>query len=469
MQSEAYIRAGFGEAEFHNATTLHPVGVAALAVGVIATLACRRTHALLPLLCICTLLPSAQRVVVLGLDFSFPRLLLLALAARATLRGEWRLGRPTRIDRAFLAWVACAGVAYVVRKGSSSALIYKLGGSYDLLGLYWLGRNYMRSSADVRNALRALALISLVSAVLFSIEKTTGRNFFSVFGGPPEITNMREGRLRCQGPFAHPILAGVLWAGLVPMFVGSRALVQSTSERLLFTIAPVACMVIVVACSSSTPLLGVLAAAGFLAMWPLRTRVPAIRGATLAGLTVIHFVRAKPVWHLIALAGVVGGSTGYHRYQLIDAFIRRWTEWFLVGTSSTAHWGHFLFDLANQFVKEGVEGGILTFVTFCLFLFRAFALVGRLLRSKALRPSQRFVTWGLGSSLAALCVMFIGISISHSPPNLLTFLLPAICLEALSLDARRARRRAVSAGAKAGSAMDAPAPNETAAITVGRS
>ena len=40
------------------------------------------------------------------------------------------------------------------------------------------------------------------------LEHLTGRNVFSVFGGVPEFTVIREGKLRAQAAFAHAIVAG---------------------------------------------------------------------------------------------------------------------------------------------------------------------------------------------------------------------------------------------------------------------
>ena len=70
------------------------------------------------------------------------------------------------------------------------------------------------------------------------------------------------------------------------------------------------------------------------------------------------------------------GGEGYHRSSLIDAFVDNWSEWFLIGTSSTAHWGFPMSDTTNQYVDEGVTGGILTLVAFVALLTLAFRGIG---------------------------------------------------------------------------------------------
>ena len=138
---------------------------------------------------------------------------------------------------------------------------------------------------------------------------------------------------------------------------------------------------------------------------------------------VIHFAREAPVWQLIAKASIVGGSTGYHRYALVNAFILRWSEWFLVGTASTAHWGYFLFDLANQYVKEGVVGGIATVTAFLSAIALALQAAWRMSTTRRISARDRKMAWGIVASLCAFAVMFIGISITHSNQVTLTFLL----------------------------------------------
>ena len=52
------------------------------------------------------------------------------------------------------------------------------------------------------------------------------------------------------------------------------------------------------------------------------------------------------------------GSTGWHWFYLIDQAIRRVGEWWLIGTRSTGHWGMGLQDVTNQYILEGVWGGM---------------------------------------------------------------------------------------------------------------
>ena len=127
----------------------------------------------------------------------------------------------------------------------------------------------------------------------------------------------------------------------------------------------------------------------------------------------------------------VGGSTGYHRYRLIDNAIRRFDEWALIGVKGTAHWGHYMFDVTNQYVKEGVRGGILSLTLFVLMIGWSFAYAGRFRKWARNNRTGRTVAWSLGVSLFAQSAMFFSVSITHAQQNMLAFFLVVASLASL--------------------------------------
>lgn len=419
---QAYIRAGFGEREYHNATNLNAVGALAVLLAILMALRLSRSKALFPLLGLACFVPTGQRVAILTLDFNLIRLLLLAYGARILLRRDYVLMRWSLADRLILCWATCRLLAYTALHASSKAFVFQTGQLYDFLGLYFVARTYLRTWDDVRRAFRLLAVISVPVAGLFLVEHTTGRNLFSAMGGVPEFTTIRDGRLRCQGPYEHPILAGAFWATLIPLFVGLARSTRGNDKRL--GIAGVTCsLVVVFACSSSTPLIG-LGTGGVLSVaFAFRRHAPTALAVLTAGLTVVHFAREAPVWQLIAKAGVVGGSTATYRYRLIDAFIRNWSEWLLVGTKGTAHWGYYLFDLTNQYVVEGVRGGSATLLCFMLLLAICLRTAWNRSVGRGSSMSARHLCWHTTAALGGMAVMFLGISITHSNQTTMVLML----------------------------------------------
>ena len=432
---EAYIRAGFGERDYHNATNLNAVGAAALALAMVAALRVKRRNALAPLLVLACSVSTGQRLAIFTLDFNLIRLLLLAYAARVVIRREASSLRWRTTDRLVLIWAASRLAAYTLLHASSGAFIFQAGQLYDFLGLYFVARIYLRNWTEVRRAFRLLAMVSIPVAAFFLVEQATGRNLFSALGGVPEFTVIRDGRLRCQGPYEHPILAGSFWATLVPVFLG-LARCSDPQDRWKGLAGVTCSLVIVVACSSSTPLIGLFSGVGLAALYSLRSTAPsALVGLTLA-LTVIHFVRDAPVWQLIAKAGVVGGSTATYRYRLLDAFIRNWSEWLLVGTKGTAHWGYYLFDLTNQYVVEGVRGGIATLAAFFAVLWTSLRQAWtESLRRRAF-TSAKLHWWHVTAALGGMSVMFLGISITHSNQTTMVLMLLLAGTQARGLPSR---------------------------------
>jgi hypothetical protein len=427
-------------------THIHPLALLATLAAGIFLVGARRSQAILPVLLVACLIPGAQRVVIFTLDFNMVRLLILFGWLRLMVRGELRPLRLNAVDMAFASWTLLAGAGYVIREASFGSFVYRLGFAFDALGIYFLFRMLLRHPADTVRSARYMAWVAAAVAIGISIEWTTGRNLFSIFGGVPEYTWIREGRLRCQGAFQHPIMAGTFGSTLVPVFAGMW--LAFPRLRLVAGVGAVSGLVIAAASASSGPALCVVFGAIAWACWPLRHHLGALRWGLLLGAIAIHFGREKPIWHLAARASDLLGGEGYHRYALIDAFLRNWREWWLVGTRSTYHWGFMLWDTTNQFVQEGVTGGILALLA-CLatvvLAFRAIGIAGRSGRFMAPTRSprvQRLWCWGLGGGLTAHTAAFMGVSYWGQIQFVLYLFFAVIAAEwSFARVARRARAR----------------------------
>jgi len=442
LLQEGFMKAGFGEQDFHNQTVLHPLGLALVTLLSVGTVLLPRKLALLPFLVMAIYVSPAQRVIIATLDFHFLRLLVLAGMVRVVARGEYRGFGWRRLDTLLVAWALASMGAQVIRGGSVSVFVYTLGRTYDFIGMYLYVRCVVRDWAAVEAMVKAMALLVIPVAGAFALERATGRNGFALFGGVPEFTSIRYERLRCQGPFPHPILAGCYFAAWLPLVA---SLLWYPGRRIRAFAGVAAMTVIVFTTASSTPATGFLAALIGLGAWVARRHLRPLRWSTVAALVALHIVMKAPVWHLNSRVSLSKGSTSYHRYLLIDNAIHRYDEWALVGVNSTRHWGHAQYDVTNQFVLEAVTGGALTLALFVGVVGRGFQLAGRLWRAQTHRSRQR-MAWALGASLFTQCVMFIGVSISHSQQNLLVFFLVLGMLGSLAdapaLAPGRSRRRA---------------------------
>jgi len=397
-------------------TGIHPLALAfSLAMGAWLLWA-RRDRAVLPVMLVLCLIPVAQRVVVASLGFNMLRILILLGWSRILYRGEARNIRWCRLDTVFVAYLASGTLAYVIREGNFGALIYRLGVIFDACGIYFMLRALLRSSTDVLRAALQMALIASLLGASMLVEYLTGRNFFAVFGGVDKFTVIFDGRFRCQGSFSHPIMMGSFGAGLAPI-LGMIAIGRQ-QQRALAGMGVAACFLIVATSASSGPILALLAAIAGCALFVIRNEMRLFRYGVAAVLIFLHLVREKPVWQLIGRVSDLMGGTGYHRVKLIDGFLYNWHDWFWVGTSSTAGWGWGLSDVTNQFVYEGVQGGIFNLLSLIALLTVAFQCVGstvqRAERARHISAKRRLglqvLAWGLGVSLATHCISWISVT-----------------------------------------------------------
>lgn len=402
MQDESlFIHAYYGQ------TTLHPLGLLLLLITAVTMLVVRRKLAITPMLVMACFVAPAQRMVVFGLDFNLIRIMILVGWIRVFVKNETTAFVWKTIDKVIIAWAISGLIAYVLLRGSSEAFIYKLGTSFDSIGMYFLFRCLVRNLDDVRHLVFSFLYLSIPVIVLLLIEKHTGRNIFSIFGGVPEFTDIRQGKFRAQGAFAHPILAGCFWVNQLPLFLG---LWWHGTKKWLIVAGIVATLLIIYACASSTPVAGLGAVFLGTCLFVFRHQMKTVRWGVFATLVGLHLVMKAPVWHLISRIDIVGGSTGWHRYNLINQAIHRFGEWWLWGTISTAHWGWGMYDTANTYVNEAVHGGFLTFILFVIILVLAFQGVGRLLSTLENDRLNYIFAWALGVSLFTHCIVFFAVS-----------------------------------------------------------
>ncbi len=396
----------------YGVTNLHAAAIVFMAIMAILVFAPKRTTAAVAVLSVCIFMPMAQRVVIGGLDFPMSRLIAIIAALRVLIKGEHHGLAIGKLDHLVLYWVLSGSVFGILRVGMSG-LVPSLGHAFDVIGSYLIMRLLVRTPGEVLSVWKQVAWIVIVLSPLLFYEMQTRHNLFGVFTYEGvDIAAVRNGKVRARGPISHPILAGTFGAVVIPVFIGIFR--GQKKSRGLMAVACVAATIIAVASGSSGPLItwgvGLL---GWM-LWVLRGRIRAILWGMTSIAVVIHLVRDKPVWHLILRLSNFMGGTGYHRYNLIDAFIGRFGEWALVGTDNTINWGWGLQDTTNQYVVEGVNGGLVTLVLFILVLRVSFVQL-RLSRIAyerlgGPRSGRAQLAWGCSVSLAAHCVSFVSVS-----------------------------------------------------------
>jgi len=364
-----------------------------------------RRYILLPYVIGACFAPADQAIMVGELNFQVLRILVVVGMLRLTLRGEIVAIRWNRFDKLILIWFVIGSMIYVTQWMSLTALINRCGRFVEWLCLYWVFRQSVRSWKDLRFAYVALAFCAVAMLPFVVSEWIQGANPFAVLGRV--VTTFREENYRCQATFPHAIMMGLFWATLVPLFVVFAR--QRGHFRVVLWAAVVASTLMIWMTASSTPILTVAAVAVLLLAFPLRQYTGTAAWGVLAMVIALNFVMKAPVWHLVSRVGVVSGSTGWHRFYLIDQSIRNFRHWMLLGTRDTRGWGLGLEDVTNQYILEGVRGGFLTLILFCVILFVGARTVVRMsVRSRD--TSESYLAWGLFVTIIAHCLSFIGVS-----------------------------------------------------------
>ena len=411
-QGPLHLKFGGGPSD----STFHPLVLAAIVVVGSLILVWPRKKILGPFLLAALLVPSDQVLVLGGVHFPMLRVLLLFGIARLLKEKitSHRLfsGGVNKIDFAVTLLTVIIAINQILLFQVMGAVVNQLGNIYNVLGSYFLLRFLIRDEQDLVHTIRTLAYIAAFVAVIMTYEVTTGHNPYAMLGGANASVYsqlvQRGERYRAQAGFAHSILAGTFGAVLVPLFIALWF--KGKEHRPLVVVGLISTVVMTLASNSSTPVLAYAAGVLALCAWPVRTWMRAIRWLFVLTLVTLHLVMKAPVWHLISRIDISGGSSGYHRYMLIDQCIRHFSDWWLIGVKDTSVWGWDMWDTANQYVGLCDGSGLLPFILFVAILVYGFKYLGRARRRAKQDRNSALFLWALSAALFANVVAFIGIS-----------------------------------------------------------
>ena len=395
-------------------SNVSPMALIGLLVAVYLIWSLPRRFAVCPILSMVCLMPLGQELVVLGLHFYLFRILLLVGMLRVFLKHEARQVILTRADKIFIWWIIVSIVFGTLVKPTMQLFVNRLGDAYNAFGCYFLMRCLLVDFEDLVTSVRTLAWLTLPVATLMLVEKQTGHNYFSVFGGVPEITIIRGEHLRCQGAFRHPILAGTFGATQIPFFIALWF--YRPQSRLIALAAVISSTVIVIAASSSGALMAMLASMGGMALWKWKAYMRFVRRGAVAAILIMAMVMNAPVWYLFDRLSSITGGTGWFRSYLIDQTISHFNEWWLFGTTYTAHWAPSgevtpadpnMMDITNHYIAQGVSGGLLKLVLFLAIIVVSFKTIGRWFKSENTQFTGGILVWATGVSLFSHCLSFV--------------------------------------------------------------
>lgn len=392
---------------------MNSIAVAFLFINAIALLLLPRRWAPLPLLVGACYMTLGSGVEIGPFHFQVIRILVAVGVVRVIMRGERLADKMNSLDWLMVAWAAWALMSSLFHKDVFEVFVNRLGLIYNGCGIYFLLRMFCRSLNDVVSLCWITAIILVPLSIVMLSEQATGRNIFSALGGVAELSEVRNGKIRAQGPFAHSILAGTVGAVCLPLMIGLWR-----QHRKAAIVGTAACLLMIFASASSGPILSALFGIGALFMWRWRHRMRLLRWCALLGYIGLDLIMNAPAYYLLARIDLTGSSTGWHRAFLIEAALAHLSEWWLAGTDFTRHWMPYgvdwsgnQSDITNHYLMMGVAGGLPLMLLFVAVLATGFSFVGRTLRQMPeLSPQSQFMIWALGVSLFAHSVTFISVS-----------------------------------------------------------
>lgn len=283
----------------------------------------------------------------------------------------------------------------------------------DVVGTFLYMRAYLADRDSLERFAVGLSLVLVPFALFMVMEKQSGLNPYAIVGAGNLHSLIREGEFRAQGPFGTPILAGTVGAGAIPLFI---ALWNNRRKFALTGI--IAAVVIVYASASSGPISTMAIGLAMVAFWKWRVHLkPALIGFGIL-LLILQMFKNRPIWYLMALMDLVGGSTGWHRAYLIDMAVQHLDEWWLLGTDFTRHWMPYGLaavpehcDLTNYYIHLGVMSGFGVIICLLVIQWRSFRILSERMRElRGSDPAAEFDLWCIMSIFIAHAVTFLSIS-----------------------------------------------------------
>ncbi len=359
-------------------------------------------------------LPADIPITIGGLHFYAIRII-----AIVSLGKLWLGSKPPKykffnlIDNLFISYNLIGFIAYVIASvNKSEAFIYTLGETVDTIFVYLVFRYILQSSESIKLAIKTFCycIIALLPFVVF--EYFTSNNLFPILFGS-SMTEIRDGEIRAAATFSHAILFGSFSASVFPALWSE----YKTEKQIKYLLASICCVFYIIACSSSSPIVAFAGVVSLLCLFKWKHHSKKLFFAVILATLFIHFARDAPIWQFLYVRiPLKASSTGWHRYLLVEAALREFSKWWLVGYGDMgADWhikywpyAHATFtDFTNHYLLLGAKGGVFAMATFIALCYKTVKATGSLaLRSK----NDQWLWWGLTTMMISHCISFLSVA-----------------------------------------------------------
>lgn len=318
------------------------------------------------------------------------------------------------IDKLFYAYQITGFLGYIIASGiTTSSIIFRTGLLIDYTFLFYIFRQTIQDTQAIKLIVKTLTYCVLLLLPVIIFEYYFTENILSFLGR--SRIEVRQGEIRAAGAFSHSILFGSFAAAIFPFLWGAY---KEKKDRLYLT-GIGCCFFYVVASSSSGPIMATVAAIFFLFFFVFKQYSASLWHGIIALSIVVHFIREAPLWHTIyARFSIKSSSTGYYRYQLVEAAIAELNKWWGIGYGEKGPdwhitywpWSNYTFtDVTNHYLLEGVRGGLLPMFIFIFLCYKTVKTLGAYAIACKDNTDQ-WLWWGVTVMLLTHCVSFLSVA-----------------------------------------------------------
>ena len=340
-------------------------------------------------------------------------------------------------DKFVIAFAALCLMAGLTTTESGTMLVYWGGSVFDTVLPYFAVRIMLKSRDDYLKLLKWVMIVSIPLSIVAVYQSVTGNNPFgflqryNAFAQDPKdyVAISRGGFYRANLGFSVSIMLGLYFAIVLGWCVGLSKGVKSEKNLLYIGLGVLGLGV--AASMSSGPLTALIVLMPVLALYKYRQYWKLFVGTILLGIFLLQIV-SNTSWYMALSRLTFSEETAYYRVLLIKkAFGGGMAGHWLAGYGLVdPGWGEYLFgrnhtDACNQYIEILIMYGLLGLVPFLGILAYAFVrLREAFVLAKA--DSERWIVWSIMSTLIALLVTFMSVSL-FAQTRTVFFMLLAFC------------------------------------------
>jgi len=374
----------------------------------------KREHVVVPLIIAMCFLPADISIKIATLDFYAVRVVALISLLKMFIGHDYGRIRANKIDRLFFLYNVLGSIIYIIASHHKlGAFIYKSGTFVDSILLYIVLRNAIYSKDSLRLIIKTFSICVIILLPFTIFEFYSANNLFSILGR--SAISMRDGEVRAAATFSHSILFGSFSAAIIPILWAD----YNIQKKKVTLLSIFSCLFFVFASSSSGPIVSLMGVVFFLIFFRWKQYAALLARFMLLMALAIHFIREKPLWHLIYVRlSIKVSSTGLHRYVLMEAAVKEFWNWWLLGYGDISPEWHIKYwsythakftDVTNHYLLEGVRGGFFTMLLFILLCYRVIKILGAYSNSQK-KVEDQWLWWGFNVMMIAHCITFLSVA-----------------------------------------------------------